>query len=238
MKENSLFGVWNPTKNTLTDLQALHDALAKEEKLLELDIYTLRNEQIDSRYAFNAQTLLNEWQGQKQPFGDLNIAFIRPIPIDTVYFPDESRAMPIHSTGHIAVTYLGVIDNLSEIRDKLFSYGYEWNTKNVAETLSYLFHNYLKTGYVSPIEAMQVIMKTLKGHFALMVLVGKENWLMVGCRNYPLAVCKTEPTVYFGTDVKTLAFFSSSITPVSGKPSPSIFCATSFQSDLISPVPL
>jgi len=235
-EENSLFGVWNPTKHTFTGLQALYNALAKEETLLELEIYTLQNEQIDSQYAFDASSLLNEWQGQKQPFGDLNIAFLRTIPIDTIYLP-ESRAMPTHSTGHIAVTCLGVIDNLSKIRDKLFLHGYEWNIKNVAETLSCLFHSYLESGYISPIEAMQVIMKTLKGHFALMVLVGKGNWLMVGSRNYPLAVCKAEPTVYFGTDIKTLALFSSSIIPVFGQ-KPTIFCATSFQSDLISPVPL
>jgi glucosamine 6-phosphate synthetase-like amidotransferase/phosphosugar isomerase protein len=85
---------------------------------------------------------------------------------------------------------------------------------------------------------MQVIMKKLKGHFALMVLVEEGNWLMVGCRNYPLAVCKADPTVYFGTDTETLSLFSSSIIPVSAKPKPTIFCATSFRSDLISPVPL
>ncbi len=51
---NRLLGVWNPTKHTLTGLQALCDALAKKEKLLELEIYTLRNEKIDSRYAFDA----------------------------------------------------------------------------------------------------------------------------------------------------------------------------------------
>jgi hypothetical protein len=236
-KENSLFGVWNPTKHTLTGLQALHNALAKEETLLELEIYTLQNEQIDSQYAFDAQTLLKEWQGQQQPFGDLNIAFLRLTPMDTIYLP-ESRVMPTHSTGHITVTCLGVIDNLSEIRDKLFLYGYEWNIKNVAATLSCLFHSYLESGYILPIEAMRVIMKKLKGHFALMVLVGKGNWLMVGSRNYPLAICKAEPTVYFGTDAETLALFSSSIIPVSGKPKPTIFCATSFQSDLISPIPL
>jgi glucosamine 6-phosphate synthetase-like amidotransferase/phosphosugar isomerase protein len=91
---------------------------------------------------------------------------------------------------------------------------------------------------VSPIEAMQVIMKKLKGRFVLMVLVEEGNWLMVGCRDYPLTVFKADQTVYFGTDVETLALESKSIIPVAGKLKPTIFCATSSRSDLILPVPL
>lgn len=240
MHEESLFGIWNPTENTLKKIQALYDVLAKNEELLELEIYTLQNEQIQSQYAFDVLTLLNhDWQ--EQPLSGLSIAFLRPTPIYTVYFPEESGAMPIHSTKHIAVAYLGIIDNLSEIQEKLFSYGYQFNPKKVAETLSCLFYSYLKTGYVSPIEAMQVVMSTLKGHFAIMVLVAKGNWLMVGCSNYPLGVGKEEPddpTVYFGTDTDTLALFSPSIIPISGKPKPTIFCVTLSRSDMIVPIPL
>ncbi len=40
--------------------------------------------------------------------------------------------------------------------------------KNVAETLSLLLNHYLEVCYLSPVKAMQVMMKKLKGHFALM----------------------------------------------------------------------
>ncbi len=69
-----------------------------------------------------------------------------------------------------------------------------------------------------------------------MVLVAKGKWLMVGCRDYPLAIGKDDPTVYFGSDTETLALFSESIISVSGKTKPAIFCVTSFQSGMISPV--
>jgi hypothetical protein len=64
---------------------------------------------------------------------------------------------------------------------------------------------------------------------------------MVGSRDYPLVIGKDNPTVYFGTDTEVLNLFSSKVIPVSSQTKPSIFCATSlqseFQSDLILPVP-
>jgi glucosamine 6-phosphate synthetase-like amidotransferase/phosphosugar isomerase protein len=97
---------------------------------------------------------------------------------------------------------------------------------------------YLETGYISPIEAMRVVMKSLNGHFAFMVLVAGGKCLMVGCRDYPLVIGKNDPTVYFATDAETLALFSPSKTSVHGNKKPVMFCATLSQSELILPVPL
>jgi glutamine phosphoribosylpyrophosphate amidotransferase len=230
MVEPSISGIWNPTEKTLKSFQALHDALAKDDTLLELEICTLQNGQIQSLYAFDALTLLSDWQKQKQPLGGLSITFLRPTPIYTVYLPEESGAIPIHSNGRFAVTCLGVIDNLPEIQKELLSYGYEFGTKNVAETLSHLFSHYLEFDQIPPVEAMHVVMNCLDGHFAFMVLIAKEECLMVGSRDYPLAIGKDDPTVYFGTDTETLALFAPSITDVSRESIPAMFCATSFKS--------
>ena len=153
------------------------------------------------------QTLLN-WQ--RPPLGSLGIAFFRPSPL----FLPQDGVMPLYSIGRIAVTCLGDFFNLPEIREKLISNGHLLYTQNnMAETLSLLFHHYLETDSLSPIEAMQKMMTKLKGQFALMVLVTKGKRLMVGCRDYPLAVGKmrNDETVYFCTDRKTLAQFSPSI---------------------------
>jgi hypothetical protein len=134
MVEENIFGIWKPTENTLTSFQAMRVALAKDNALLELEICTLQNEQILHQYAFDAQTLFSDCTSQRQPIGDLSIAFFRPTPISTVYFPDESGAIPMYSNGRIAVVCLGVIDNLPEIQKILFSLRYEFDAKNVAET--------------------------------------------------------------------------------------------------------
>jgi hypothetical protein len=224
MITENIFGIWNPTEKTLTGFQALHSALAKHYALLDLEISTLHNDRIQHQDSFDIPTLLSECT--KQLLGGSSLAFFRPNPI---YSPDGSGAISLFSNGRIAVTCIGVIDNLSEMQEKLFSYGYGFQTKNVAKTLSYLFSRHLETGYVSPVEAMQAVMKSLKGRFVLMVLVVKGEWLMVGCRDYPLVIGKDDPTVYFGTDTEALAQFSLSMISVSGKTKPAIFCTTSFK---------
>ncbi len=226
MTEN-IFCSWNPTKNTLKGFQAMRVALAKDNTLLELEICTLRNEEIQHLYAFDAETLLSDWQSQRQPLGDLNIAFFRPIPIYTVYLPEESGAIPMYSNGRIAVVCLGVIDNIPEIQRELLSYGYEFGTKNVAETLSCLFSHYLEFDDIPPVDAMRVVMNCLDGHFSFMALIAKGEWLIVGCRDYPLAACEEGPTLYSCTDTETLALFSESIISVPREKKPQIFCATS-----------
>jgi glutamine phosphoribosylpyrophosphate amidotransferase len=105
------------------------------------------------------------------------------------------------------------------------------------ETLSLLLHHYLETDSLSPIDAMQKMMTKLKGQFALMALVTKGKWLMVGCHDYPLAVGKmrNDETVYFCTDTKILAQFTPSMSEVGGSPKSMIFCGTPPQSDIFSP---
>ncbi|MCK5523924.1 MAG: hypothetical protein KAI83_12400 [Thiomargarita sp.] len=226
----SIFGFWNATENTLKRFQVLRDVLAKDHARLELVICTLKNEYIQSRCSLDVSDLLSDWQ---PPIGGLGIAFFRPTPL----FLPQYGVMPIYSIGHIAVAYFGVIENLSERREKLISDGVQFDTKNNgAETLSCLLHHYLADGELSPVDAMQKMMTKLKGHFTLMALVTKEKWLMVGCRDYPLVVgrMRNESTVYFGTDAETLVQFSPSMASVLGNPKPEIFCGTS-QSEILLP---
>jgi glutamine phosphoribosylpyrophosphate amidotransferase len=227
----SIFGFWNSTEKTVKRFQMLRDVLAKDHARLELVICTLKNESIQSWCSSNVSELLDDnWQ---PPIGSLGIAFFRPSPL----FLPQYGVMPLFSIGDIAVAYFGVIDNLSEIREKLIYYGYSFYTQNnMAETLSLLLHHYLEFDKLSQIDAMQKMMTKLKGHFALMALVTKGKWLMVGCRDYPLAMGRMmNETVYFGTDTKTLAQFTQSMSSVFGNTKQMIFCGTSPQSDLLSP---
>jgi len=172
-------------------------------------------------YSFNMQRLLSDWQP-----GGLGIAFFRPSPL----FLPQYGVMPIYSIGQIAVACIGVIDNLPEIREELISDDYQFHSKNVAETLSLLLQNYLEFHHLPFVRAIEVMMTKLKGRFALMALVTDGKWLMLGCRDYPLAVAKkrNEPTIYFGTDIEMVAQFSPSKTSVFGNQKPEIFYGSSF----------
>jgi hypothetical protein len=118
----------------------------------------------------------------------------------------------------------------------------EFYRHNAAETLSYFLNAYFEWGYLSTVKTMQMVMNRLKGNFAIMVLVAQGKWLMVGCRDYPLAIAKDNPTVYFATDTEMLDLLSLSMFPLSSLAKPDFFCATSFessfQSEMILPVSL
>jgi len=226
----SIFGVWNPTANTSKCFEMLQDILAKDNAQLELGIYTRKDFGIQS-HSSHVRTLLSGWH--LPPLGDLSIAFFRPTPIGSV---DSSNVILRHSIGNIAVTCFGFIYNLPEIQKKLTSYGYKIDIRNVAETLCYLLDYYLEFNCQPPIKAVQVMMRELKGNFAFMALVAIGKWLLVGCRDYPLAIGKNNLSIYLATDVEILTQFSQSKFLFYGKTKPSVFCAISFQGEIFLPI--
>lgn len=88
---------------------------------------------------------------------------------------------------------------------------------------------------MSPEKAMQKLMKHLKGHFVIMALIAEGEWLMVGCRDEPLIIGGSSPTVYFGTDFEAVAHFSQSSISVIEKKTV-LFCTTPFQSGILTPI--
>jgi hypothetical protein len=222
----SLFGIWNPTKDTLTCFQVLHDVFALKTDPIRfgLGITTLRDDSIQYRYYSDVLTLLKQWY--QHPLGDLSLAFFRPTPMAS----EELGAIPIFSTKRIAAKCLGVIDNLSEIQNDLLSYGYTLHSQKAEETLSCLFSHYLATYQILPSEVMWMVMKRLRGHFALMILLSDGRWLIVAAsRGYPLATAKFATTVFFSTDIDILTHFSPSVIPVTSEKEPVVLCATSLQ---------
>jgi len=218
----TILGIWNPTPHTLKRFEVIHNASAKDGTLLELGICTIHNQFIRKQHSHDMQKLLSDWQ-ILPPFGQ-SIAFLRPI-------SDDKGAISMYSFGHIAVTCIGVIDNLSYLQEELIPDIYQLDTENVAEILCYLFNSYLDLTFFSPVEMMQV-MKRLKGHFAIMALFMNNNrkWLIVGSNDYPLAIGKgNNHTAYFSTDTEILTQFSQSKFIIHEEIKPSIFHAISSQ---------
>jgi glucosamine--fructose-6-phosphate aminotransferase (isomerizing) len=199
-----------------------------------LGISTLRDDGIQYRYDSDVLTLLKQWY--RHPLGDFSLAFFRPAPMAS----EEIGAIAMFSTKRIVARCVGVIDNLSEIQDDLLSYGYTFNTQKAAETVSCLFSHYLATCQILPSEVMRMVMKRLKGHFALMILLSDGKLLIVAAsRGYPLAIAKFSTTVYFSTDTGILTHFFLSVMPVTSQTEPVIFCATScYQTDIFSQISL
>jgi hypothetical protein len=240
MIKKSIFATWNPTETLLERIQTLHDSLeAKDNARLEVMMSLIKNDQVHFIYGFNAQMFLDNWR--RKPFQLLegvrlgkgvSMALFRPYLISDACI---SSAIPMSQTKRLAVLLKGVISNIEEMQAELSLYGCTHHIYKPDDIILYLLEHYLETDKMSPIGAMRRLMKCLKGHFVLMVLMGNGEWLMVGCHDEPLIIGGDSPPIYFGTDFDAVAHFSQSSISIVDKKTV-LFCMTPFQTELLTPI--
>ncbi len=125
--------------------------------------------------------------------------------------PNETNAHP-HFSGDVAIVHNGIIENFAELRTELIADGYVFSSQTDTEVVAHLVSRGLKQG-LGPVEAAHTALKRLQGAFALAIMFGTENDLVVGARNGPpLAVGHGNGEMYLGSDAIALAPFTDSIT--------------------------
>jgi hypothetical protein len=238
MITQSLFATWNPTETLLERFQALHHSLeAKDNTRLEVKMSLVMNNQIRPVYGFNAQMFLDNWQKSPQLLEGVRLEKGVSLVLFSPYLIGDrvTSTMPMSRTKHLAVLVKGVISNISEIQADLSLYGCPHHVYMADDVILYLLEHYLETDMMSLIGAMQKLMKRLKGHFVLMVLITKGEWLMVGCRAEPLIISGDRSPIYFGTDFEAVEHFSQSSSSIVDKITV-LFCMTPYQSELLTPI--
>jgi len=127
--------------------------------------------------------------------------------------PTESNAHP-HMTDKVAVVHNGIIENFRELRDRLIASGVKFSSETDTEVVAHLVTEHMNKG-VSPVDAVAVTLKELRGAFALAFLFAGEDDLLIGARKgSPLAVGfgqggKAE--MYLGSDAIALSPFTNTI---------------------------
>lgn len=125
--------------------------------------------------------------------------------------PNETNAHP-HFSGDVAVVHNGIIENFRELREMLKADGYEFASQTDTEVVAHLVAQGMKQG-LSDRKAAQRAISMLRGAFAIVVLFGGGQNLLVGMRNGPpLAVGHGEGEMYLGSDAIALAPFTDRIT--------------------------
>jgi len=125
--------------------------------------------------------------------------------------PVEVNAHP-HFSGNVAVVHNGIIENFRELRNELESEGFEFSSQTDTEVIAHMVAKYLKSG-AAPVEAAHAALKRLRGAFALAVLFGSDEDLIVAARNGPpLAIGHGDDEMYLGSDAVALAPFTNRIT--------------------------
>ncbi|OHC74449.1 MAG: glutamine--fructose-6-phosphate aminotransferase [Rhodospirillales bacterium RIFCSPLOWO2_12_FULL_58_28] len=118
--------------------------------------------------------------------------------------PNEKNAHP-HATDKTAVVHNGIIENFQELRDEVESHGHVLVSDTDTEVVAHLISWHMEDGK-TPVEAVALTLKRLKGAFALGIIFAGEPDLMIAARQgSPLAVGFGDGETYLGSDALALA---------------------------------
>jgi glucosamine--fructose-6-phosphate aminotransferase (isomerizing) len=124
--------------------------------------------------------------------------------------PNEINAHP-HAARDVALVHNGIIENFRELRDELRAKGHTFASETDSEVAVHLVQEYLDRG-LKPEDAAQQAVRRLTGAYALAMIFGKEDGLVIGARKgSPLAVGYGNGEAYLGSDAFALAPFTNRV---------------------------
>ena len=124
--------------------------------------------------------------------------------------PNETNAHP-HIAGRVAVVHNGIIENYRDIRDELAAQGARFSSETDTEVVAHLLDRLLDQG-LSVEKAMVALMERLEGMFALGILIGGGEDVIVGARRgAPLAIGWGEGEMFLASDAIALAPYTQKV---------------------------
>jgi hypothetical protein len=185
--QNSLFCIWSESLSLKKYFQALLDKESENQATLKVGISTLRNGQIESIYADDAETLLTH------PLGKLSLVSICPYPKTA----SEILTIPPFTRPNIAVAYIGTIFNPNAIWGRrILPKQYQLFTPTVEESLVYVINEYLEETDLPPNLIIAHLVERLRGDFTLMVLFAQSEVIMMAQCGYPLFFSDDDETIF------------------------------------------
>src|SRR5690349_11881336 len=94
--------------------------------------------------------------------------------------PTEENAHP-HATSRVALVHNGIIENFRELRQELEAKGHRFDSETDTEVAVHLVTDYLESG-MDPAQAAMTAVRRLTGAYALAMIFGGEESLVIGAR--------------------------------------------------------
>ncbi len=119
--------------------------------------------------------------------------------------PSVSNAHP-HCVGNVTLVHNGIIENALELREKLKSCGYTFNSETDTEVAAALIDKNYKGNAVSAIEKS---LKEVKGSYAFCILFSDSDKLYAVRKDSPLIVGYGEDEFYVASDIAAIINYSN-----------------------------
>lgn len=103
-----------------------------------------------------------------------------------------------HKVGRITLVHNGIIENASELREKLISKGVKFNSETDTEVVAALIDFYYEN---DPLIAINKAIKDLKGSYALAIIFSDSNKLYAVRKDSPLILGISDNEYFIASDV-------------------------------------
>ena len=124
--------------------------------------------------------------------------------------PSERNAHP-HIAGHVALVHNGIIENFAALKSQLIAAGRVFESDTDTEVVAHLIDAELDAG-LAPMQAFKAALDRLEGAYALAVLIGGEDGLVMGARRgSPLVVGYGDGEMFIGSDALAVGPFTNRI---------------------------
>jgi len=118
--------------------------------------------------------------------------------------PTAANAHP-HATDHLALVHNGIIENFKSLREALTARGRKFESDTDTEVVAHLVSEQIEAGK-TPEQAVQAVLPTLRGAFALAIAFRTHPDMLIGARlGSPLVVGYGEGETFLGSDALALA---------------------------------
>ncbi len=125
--------------------------------------------------------------------------------------PSDANAHPhTDCSNEVAVVHNGIIDNYSELRERLSASGHEFTSETDSEVIPHLVEEHLSAGK-SPEKAFAETLKTLEGSYAIAMVISGEDTIYAARSGSPLVVGIGEEGYYLASDVPAFLEFTEDV---------------------------
>ncbi|OAQ54461.1 hypothetical protein HTG_02615 [Natrinema mahii] len=125
--------------------------------------------------------------------------------------PTDANAHPhTDESEDVAVVHNGIIENYTELKERLAANGYEFTSDTDTEVIPHLVQYYLDAGYDSE-RAFRQAIDELEGSYAVTAMVSGEHVLYAARRGSPLVVGMEDGEYFLASDVPAFLEYTDSV---------------------------
>lgn len=119
--------------------------------------------------------------------------------------PNEANAHP-HTSGMVTLVHNGIVENFSEIKEKLIKTGVVFKSDTDSEVLAALINYYYDN---DPVLAIEKAIKDVKGSYALGIIFADQDKLFAVRKDLPLIIGYGEKEFFIASDISAIIKYTN-----------------------------